>query len=144
MSEDIKATAVRLIDIWNTRELDFVDEVIDSSYEYHDPNTPDLGKGPEGYKARLKLYETAFPDMRFSVDEVLAEGDRVLLRWQASGTHTGDLQGIPATGKATSGPGMSILHFRNGKVIDDFCIWDTLGMLRQLGVPPAAAMGQAA
>ena len=74
----------------------------------------------------------------------LAEGDRVLLRWQASGTHTGDLQGIPATGKATSGPGMSILHFRNGKVIDDFCIWDTLGMLRQLGVIPAAAMGQAA
>ena len=144
MSEDIRATALRLIDVWNTRQLDFIDEVIDSSYVYHDPSTPDLGTGPEGYKARMKLYETAFPDMKFSVEDAFAEGNRVVLRWQASGTHNGVLLGIPPTGKATSGPGMSILHFKNGKVVEDYCIWDTLGMLRQLGVIPAAAIGQAA
>jgi len=118
--------------------------VIDASYIYHDPNSPDFGQGPESYKARVTVYANAFPDMRLSIEDVIAEGDRVVLRWRASGTHKGELFGIASTGKTAGGPGMSILHFRNGKVIQDWAVWDTLGLLRQLGVIPATVMGQAA
>jgi len=145
MSNDIKAIARRIIeDVWNDRKLNFLDEVIDASYTYHDPNSPDFGDGPQSYKARVTLYANAFPDMRLAIEDVVAEGDSVVLRWHASGTHKGDLFGIAPTGKAVGGPGMSILHFRNGKVVEDWAVWDTLGLLRQLGVIPATVMGQAA
>jgi len=145
MSNDNKAIARKLIeDVWNDRKLNFLDEVIDASYTYHDPNSPDFGQGPQNYKARVTLYANAFPDMRLAIEEVVAEGDSVVLRWQASGTHKGELYGIAPTGKTVGGPGMSILHFRNGKVVEDWAVWDTLGLLRQLGVVPATVLGQAA
>jgi predicted ester cyclase len=145
MSTDIKATARKLMeDVWNNRNLEAIDEVIDVWYKYHDPNTPDLGQGPQSYKTRVALYTTAFPDLRFSIAEIFADGDSVVIRWEGSGTFRGPLQGIAPTGKAGSGPGMNILHFRNGKVVEEFCVWDALGLFRQLGVIPAAAAGQAA
>lgn len=145
MPIDIKAIGLRLMEeVWNNRNLNLVDEVIDPSYAYHDPNSPEFGLGPKGYKARVVFYATAFPDMRFVIEDAIAEGDKVVLRWQASGTHRGELLGIPATGKFTSGSGLSILQFKNGKVVDDWCLWDTLSLLRQLGALPTAAKGHAA
>ena len=145
MSADIKEIAQRLMEEgWNNRRLAVVDEVIDPAYKYHDPNSPDFAQGPEGYRARILFYEKAFPDMHFVVEDVIAEADRAVIRWHASATHQGELLGIPATGRSISGPGMSIMRFENGKIVEDWCVWDTLGVLRQIGALPASATGQAA
>ena len=139
MPIDIKATARKLIEeAWNNRNLNIVDEVVDTSYSYHDPSSPDFGGGPQGYKARVVFYATVFPDMRFVIEDPIAEGDKVVLRWQVSGTQRGDLLGIRATGKFTTGSGITVLQFKNGKVVDDWCLWDALSLLRQLGALPAA------
>jgi steroid delta-isomerase-like uncharacterized protein len=145
MSTDNKEIARRLMeDVWNNRQLDVVDELVDASYVHHDPNSPDFGEGPESYRARVTFYTNAFPDLRFVIDDVIAEEDRVVLRWQASGTHQGELLGIPATGRTGGGPGINVMQFRNGKIVHDWVLWDALGLLRQLGALPTTAMGHAA
>ena len=145
MSTDVKEVSRRLMEeAWNNRMLNVVDEVIDPSYTYHDPNSPDFPQGPQGYRARILFYEKAFPDMHFDVEDVIAEGDRAVIRWQASAIHRGDLLGIPATGRSISGPGMNIMRFENGKIVEEWCVWDALGVLRQIGALPASATGQAA
>ena len=145
MSTDNKEIARRLMeDVWNNRKLDVVDELIDASYAYHDPNSPDFPQGPEGYKARVTFYTNAFPDLRFVIDDVIAEGDRVVVRWQATGTHRGEVLGVPATGKAITGTGMHVIQCKNGSVVHDWGVWDALGLLHQLGALPTTVMGRAA
>jgi steroid delta-isomerase-like uncharacterized protein len=145
MSTDNKEIARRLMEeVWNNRQLDVVDEIIDASYGYHDPNSPDFGQGPESYRARVTFYTTAFPDLRFVIEDMIAEEDRVLVRWEASGTHRGELLGVSATGKAITGTGMHVMQCRNGKVVHEWGVWDALGLLRQLGALPTPAAGRAA
>ena len=145
MSTDNKEIARRLMeDVWNNRQLDVVDELVDSSYVHHDPNSPDFGEGPESYRARVTFYTKAFPDLRFVIEDMIAEEDRVLVRWEASGTHRGELLGVPATDKAITGTGMHVMQCRNGKVVHEWGVWDALGLLRQLGALPTSAVGRAA
>jgi len=75
-----------------------VDELVASTFTNHDPNTPDLGTGSEAYKRLVNLYLTAFPDLRFTIEDIVSEEDEVLIHWRSSGTHKGDLRGsAPAT-----------------------------------------------
>jgi steroid delta-isomerase-like uncharacterized protein len=140
MSKDTRAIAQTLIEaVWNGRKLDVINEVIDATYTYHDPNTPDLGNGPEGYKARVAMYTKVFPDLRLSVEDTVTDQDTVVLRWKSSGTHRGELLGIPASGKSAGVLGISVMQFKNGKVTEEWCVWDTLGLLRQIGAVPASS-----
>jgi len=145
MSKDIRAIAQTLVaEVWNARKFDVINEVIDTTYTYHDPNTPDLGKGPEGYKARVAMYTKVFPDLRLSVEDIVTEQDKVVLRWKSSGTHSGELLGIPASGKSTGVFGITTMQFKNSKVTEEWCVWDTLGLLRQIGAVPATTVSSAA
>ena len=81
-------------------------------------------------------YRTAFPDLQMSVDDMVAEGDRVAVRWTARGTNTGPLMNMPASGKVATVTGISILTLSGGKVAEQRSNWDTLGMLQQFGVIP--------
>jgi steroid delta-isomerase-like uncharacterized protein len=140
MSEERKAVVRRFYEIYNSGELDRLDEVMSAGYVSNDPQGPDPQvAGLEAVKAQLRLYREAFPDLRFSVEEQVCEGDAVATRWTVTGTQEGDLPNLPATGRRASVTGISIDHFGpDGKMADGYTNWDTLGMLQQLGAAPGA------
>jgi steroid delta-isomerase-like uncharacterized protein len=107
---------------------------------FNDPTLPG-GKitGVDAYKQRAQMFITAFPDLRLTVNDTFDEGDKQVLRWTATGTHKGELMGIPPTGKSVTITGMTIGHFQNGKLVESWENGDTLGLLQQLGVVPEMA-----
>jgi len=82
------------------------------------------------------------PDVHFTVDDIIAEGDKVAARWTSTGTHKGELMGIPSTGKKVMVTGIVINHFADGKIVDDWESYDILGMMQQLGVIPSPGQGE--
>jgi len=135
--EDNKAIARRTFEeIWNQGNLGVADEIYDASSVSHGTGV-ELPPGPEGFKQYVSIYLSAFPDVHFTIEDQIAEGDRVVTRWIARGTHNGELMGIPATGKQVVVTGISINEFVGGKLVESWNNWDGLGMMQQLGVFPA-------
>jgi len=101
---------------------------------------PGQGPGVEGLKDVLRGMRAGFPDMRWTVEEQIGEGDKVLTRFEWIGTHHGEFLGVPATGRPVKVWGMVIDRFENGKIKDTRLIMDALGLMMQLGVfPPPGA-----
>jgi len=119
------------------------DELIAPTYTHHDSSTPDVGRGPESEKKRVTLYRNAFPDIRFTVEDMIAEGETVVARWSCRGTHKGDLNGIAPTGKQFNITGVSIARFTNGKMSEGYINWDALNLMQQLGVVPELGRAKA-
>jgi steroid delta-isomerase-like uncharacterized protein len=122
---------------WNHGNLALVDELYAADYMLHDPSTPDFPGGQAAFKQFVTTLQTAFPNLQVTVEDMLAEGNKVAWRWTIIGTHTGDLMGIPPTGKPIKITGIVVSHFVNGKWAEDYVNWDTLGMMQQIGVVPA-------
>jgi steroid delta-isomerase-like uncharacterized protein len=136
-TEENKALARQFIEEGFTKgNLAIADAIIAPNFANYDPGTPPLPAGPEGYKQLVAAYRTAYPNLQLSVDDLVAEGDKVAVRWTARGTHNGPLGDIPATGKQAIISGISVLTITGGKVAAQHTNWDTLGMLQQLGVIP--------
>lgn len=137
MSDANKTLIRRLFDeVWNKGHQQVADELFAQNYQHHDSSSPDLGRGPESEKKRVTLYRNAFPDIRFTVEDLIAEGESVTARWSCHGTHKGELNGIAPTGKQITISGISVSRFTNGKMIEGYVNWDALGMMQQLGVVP--------
>jgi steroid delta-isomerase-like uncharacterized protein len=137
MSEGNKNIIRRLFEeVWNKGNLQVTDDLFTLNYSHHDSSTPDVGRGPESEKKRATLYRTAFPDLRLTVEDIIAEGETVVARWSCRGTHKGDLNGIAPTGKHVNITGISIARFTNGKMSEGFVNWDALSLMQQLGVVP--------
>ncbi len=145
MSEQNKTAVRRLFEeVWNQGSQVVVDELLAQNYTHHDPSTADLGQGPQSEKRRVTLYRTAFPDLRFTIKDVIAEGETVVARFSAQGTHKGNLNEIAPTGKKIDITGVTICRFSNGKIAEGFVNWDALGMMQQLGVVAETAKTKAA
>jgi steroid delta-isomerase-like uncharacterized protein len=138
-SEQNKAIVRRAFEEPWKGNLDVVDELTASDYIGHDPANPEPLRGPEGVKEFISTYLAAFPDARITVEQQLAEGDLVATRWSARGTHEGELMGISPTGKQVTVSGLAISRLEDGKIVEEFQNWDTLGMMQQLGAVPALA-----
>jgi len=137
MSDANKTLVRRLFDeVWNKGHQQVADELFAQNYNHHDSSSPDLGRGPESEKKRVTLYRNAFPDIRFTVEDLIAEGESVTARWSCHGTHKGELNGIAPTGRQFTITGISVARFTNGKMIEGYVNWDALGMMQQLGVVP--------
>jgi steroid delta-isomerase-like uncharacterized protein len=121
---------------WNAGNLDLFDETDSPEYVLHDPSVTEDVRGVESAKQFASMYLRAFPDLRFTIEEQVAEGDKVVTRWTSSATHQGELMGIPATGNRTGVSGITISRISEGKLVEDWNNWDTLGLMRQLGVIP--------
>lgn len=138
--DTLKQIALRYYDeIWSQGRLALVDELMADDYENCDPATPG-GRvtGRDGLKGLVTSYREAFPDLRMRIIEQHAEGDVVVSRWHASGTHRGAMMGVPATGRRAEGiEGVTITRFRDGRIVQDRAVWDSAGLLRALGVLPA-------
>jgi steroid delta-isomerase-like uncharacterized protein len=137
MAEDNTILSRRLLEECFSRgDLSVADEVLDANSILHDPAQPGPIEGAAGFKQLVNMYRTAFPDLQFTLNDVLSASDRVITRWTARGTHRGTLQGIPPTGKSTTVTGITIDRCANGKIVESYTNWDTLGLMQQLGVIP--------
>jgi steroid delta-isomerase-like uncharacterized protein len=135
-TEQNKAIVRRWVDGgWNQGNLNLVDELYAADYVLHDANG-DV-RGHEGFKHYVTMYRTAFPDLSFTIGDMVAEGDQVAWRITATGTHKGTLMGIPSTGRSIAVTAIIVSRFVGGKWAEDWVNVDTLGMLQQLGVIPA-------
>ncbi len=137
MSADNKAIIRRLYEeVWNKRKLEVISEIVSPSHALQGPNISGSSIGPEAYKRQFLLFLAGYSDLHFTIDDIIAEKDKVVACWTFSGTHRGDFMGIPATNKKVSMDGMTIHHLAGGKIMDSYGNWDALGMMQQLGVVP--------
>jgi steroid delta-isomerase-like uncharacterized protein len=134
-TEDNKANVRRVFEEgWNQGNTAVFDELFATNYLGHAPSGPI--HGPEGFKQYYATYRTAFPDTHLAIEDMIAEGDKVVIRWTGTGTHQGTLMGIPPSGKRVTITGISIVRIVNGKSVEDWADFDTLGMLQQIGAIP--------
>ena len=140
MSEQNKAVVRRwVVEGFSTGNSAIADEIIDPGFTYHHPRFPPLPAGPEGYKQIVAMYRGAFPDMNITMEDMVAEGDKVVARWTAQGTNTGEIMGMPPTNKAFTATGTNMFRINDGKVAEVWTNFDDLGMMQQLGMIPTPA-----
>ena len=124
-------------EIFGKGQLNVLDEIIAKDHVNGGLGTlPGLPTAPEGTKQFVTVYRNAYPDVHFTVEEQIAEGDKVVTRWTWHGTHQGELLGIPATGKSSTVTGITVDRIVNGKIAESWGIFDQFGMMQQLGVIP--------
>ena len=137
MSEANMAMTRRFADeVMNRGNLRVLDELCAPNVVDHSM-PPGFPAGIAGVKQMVTMYRSAFPDMRATIEDLIAEGDKVVARWSATGTHRGELMGIPATGKRVAVTGIGIDRFAGGKMVEHWEIYDQLSLMQQLGVVPA-------
>jgi predicted ester cyclase len=139
MSEDIKAIGRRIpVEVFGQGRLEVIDEVVAPDIREHGNLPPGVPPGREGLKTIARGLRAAFPDLKNTVDLQVAEGDLVAAKITYTGTMKGDLWGMKATGKQATWTESHFVRIKNGKVTDHWGDIDQLGMLRQLGLAPAA------
>jgi len=125
-------------EIWNKGKLDQIGDFVAPNHKNHpSASAPDFGQGPQGFSQLVSLYRTAFPDTNLTIEDQIAEGDLVVTRWTAAGTHRGELFGMPATGKQVKVTGIFIDRLADGKIVESWGEYDALGMMQQVGAIPA-------
>ena len=144
MSEENKRISRRVAEeVFSAGNVDVVDELVAENFVNHDPGAPpDLPPGREGLKVLARFYKSAFPDAAVKVEDQIAEGDRVVTRYTARGTHQGEFAGMPATGKQVTGTGITIDRIEGGKIVESWNEFNQLGLLQQLGAIPEQAPAQ--
>lgn len=132
MSEQNKVVVSRYMEeVFNRKNAALLDQLVVSNCVIHTPEG-DV-HGLDGLKQIVAGYRVIFPDHHFTVDDLVAEGDKVAIRWTMRGTHSGELRDIRPTGKKVTLTGMSIFRVAGGKIAEDWVSPDTLGLLQQLG-----------
>lgn len=143
MSEQNKILERTLIEeVWNRGNLALIDKLVSADFRGHSSSPETDTRGTEGYRQYYVGLRTAFPDIHFTIEDQIAEGDRVVTRWTARGTHQAEYAGVPATGREGVIAGVTTDRIADGRSVECWTSLDELGLLRQLGVLPAA--GQAA
>ena len=144
MSATQNKTLVRnfVEEVWNKGNVSAAGEFFANDFVDHNPVAPNQPAGLEGAIQVFSLYRNAFPDLHFTVEDMVTDGDKVAWRWNSTGTHKGPLMRMPATGKQAAVTGIEIYRIANGKIIERWGNIDQLGMLQQLGVIPAPGQAQ--
>ncbi len=122
-------------DLWNQGKLDTVTDLYDANQVSYGLGM-DVPAGAEGIKQFISIYRTAYPDTHFTIEDQIAEDDKVVTRWTAVGSHQGELMGIPPTGRRVTVTGITINRIVGGKIMETWNNYDALGQLQQLGVVP--------
>jgi steroid delta-isomerase-like uncharacterized protein len=141
-TEENKAAERRFYEeVWKKRNFAVIDELVAPDVIEHNPTVPGQGPGREGFRQTVEMLLSAFPDAQVTIEDIIAEGDKVVVHWAGRGTHRGELMGLPPTNKEASAAGIDILRYEGGKRVETWRQWDTLGMLQQLGVLPTPGQG---
>jgi steroid delta-isomerase-like uncharacterized protein len=138
-----KALIRRFYDeVWQRGNLGFADEVFAESYKRHDFRAGEPTPGAEGQKQIAGAFRAAFPDLSWEIDFILADGEFVVGRWTASGTHLGTWAGVEATRKPMLFSGINVFRFSDGEVVEIWNHRDDLGLMQQLGAPVYAGASE--
>jgi steroid delta-isomerase-like uncharacterized protein len=146
MSTNIQEVARRYREeLWNSGALTIIDEIFSATCVHHtfDPITPALETGTKGAKKVVNIYRSAFPDVRFTIDDLFGAEDRVVVRWTGHGTHTGNLMGVAPTHMKVTVHGMDIYRVSEGKIQEIWISWDAMGFMQQLGLEPLSSTAEA-
>jgi steroid delta-isomerase-like uncharacterized protein len=117
----------------NGRNLSLIETWLTPDFIDHTP-PPGVPGTLEGWRGLMAAYFAAFPDVRVTVEDLIGEGDKVAVRWTIRGTHLGELEGVPPTGRQVTMGGIEIHRYRDGKIAEVWHYEDTAGLMRQLGV----------
>ena len=135
MSAENEAVVRRFYEqMCNERKNDLAGELFTEDHILHDPQIP-AATGPQGMADTVSVYQKGV-EGHWGIEDLFSAGDKVIVRWTGSGTHVGEVNGIPATGKKIAVDAISIHQLRDGKIAESWETWDTLGFLQQLGVVP--------
>ena len=134
-AEENKGILRRAIDVWNSGDLAALDGLFAPGVVMHLRGRPDV-TGLDAYRTYLGALRAAFPDQQWLLEDLVAEGDKVVLLWTLRGTHRGELMGTAPTGKAVTVTGISAYRVADGKLAEIWVQSDTLGLLQQIGVIP--------
>ncbi len=122
-------------EFWDNWNLSKADELFTSDYRLHLPGVP-TPMSREATKEVVKMFSASFPDLQHTIEDIIAEGNTVAARWTVRGTHRGDFQGIPATGKSVRLSGTTVHDMADGKIVETWLTFDNHELLQQLGVVP--------
>lgn len=132
MLEKHETAARRLIEeVWNQGNLDAIDGLVTRNIVGHDPMNP--VKGIDTLRDVVRKYRAAFPDLHLDIEDLFSAEDKVVVRWRATGTHRGPLEGLRPTGRQATIAGMSVDRFSGDRICETFDYWDALGLMQQLG-----------
>jgi steroid delta-isomerase-like uncharacterized protein len=143
MSEANKALVRRWLAEMDKRNLHIVDELVAVDYIDHNPPIPDLAPGREGVKQANALLLTAFPDATHTIEDQIAEGDKVVTRMTVRGTFVGEYLGIPPHGKQITAEGIMIHRIAGGQMVEHWAMADNWRLFQQLGVIPPLEQSEA-
>jgi len=121
-------------EVWNSGKLDVLDELLDPQYINHTPSTPNPPPGPAGLKPIVAAIRKAFPDLHYEIQDLIVNDSMAVARVIMTGTHTGDLFGLPPTGKKIAVNQINIEKIRHGKIVEHWRVTDELTLMKQIGV----------
>ncbi len=132
--------------IFNQGNLDQIEEFVSTDLVDHEAPPPGMEglEGIEVLRQFVRVFRDAFPDLQFTAEDMIAEGDKVAARYTMRGTHQGELMGIPPTGNRIEVTGIDIVRFEGGKMVEHWGNSDELGMMQQLGVIPTPEQSEEA
>lgn len=141
-NEQNKAIVRRYMEeVWGKGNVDVLNELADQDVVDHNP-LPNQAPGIDGQRQALNLFRSAFTDLRVNIDQLIADGDKVVDHWTTSGRHTGDFMGIPASGKSFTFTGTDISRLSNGKIVELWHVEDVASLMQQIGAMPNAPGAQ--
>jgi steroid delta-isomerase-like uncharacterized protein len=135
-AQENKAIVQRFWKVWEEGNIDLVDELLAADHVNHNPATPDQPAGAEGVREVVNMFRSAMPDLKVVIEDMIAEGDKVVVRYTLEGTHEGELFGVAPTGRRLSIKSIAVERVSEGKLREHWRITDSLDMMQQLGVVP--------
>ena len=136
-SEANKLTMHRFVEFINTASEKLAEELISPNAIFHVPGRPEPMRGPAGYLAIIEMMRGGFPDIQWTLEEMVAEGDKVAARFIMRGTHQGTFFGVPPSGKKIAVQAMNFYRLSDGKFVEERGQPDMLGLLQQIGAAPS-------
>ncbi|MDI9546606.1 MAG: ester cyclase [Chloroflexota bacterium] len=123
--------------VLGTGDWAVAEKIVAPNVVMHHPSSPVPVEGYEAVKGMLSAFRAGFPSMSMTVEDAFGSGDKAAIRWRMQGVHSGDLFGIPPSGKQVNVSGISIVKVKDGKIVEDWVSEDTMGLMQQIGVVPA-------
>jgi steroid delta-isomerase-like uncharacterized protein len=136
-AESNKLLMSRFVEFINTANEVLAEELVDANAIFHAPVSPDPFIGPQGYMKILGMMRSGFPDIQWTLEEMVAENDTVAARFIMRGTHQATFFGVPASGKKIQVQAVNFYRFSNGKIVEERGQPDLLALLQQIGAVPA-------
>ena len=126
----------RFVEFINTADEKLAQELISVNAKFYVPGSPEPMQGPEGYLAIIDMMRSGFPDIQWTLEETIVEGDKVAARFMMRGTHQGSFFGVPPTGKSIAVQAMNFYRLSNGQFVEEYGMPDRMGLMQQIGALP--------